>query len=101
MKTKSSAFSWLTGVVVTGLIVVNGPDLADLLKGKRDYPFGSEFFGAASIYGSKESYLLYNALFVLLLMTTLVVLLRGNQKVDYVLLLIDGFLFFYPMISSA
>jgi hypothetical protein len=100
MKSKSLLLRGLIGVVLIGLIVINILDLIDVFKGEGDYPFGSEFFSKYSIYSSKETYIFYTALFILLLVTTIVLALKKKWRAFYVLVVLDVIFMIYPLITN-
>ena len=79
------------------LIVVSIVDVMDALGGKLDYPFGSEFFSKYSIYVSRAAYLTYQILSLLLLLTLIVISIKGSRRTYLIVLGMNIIYFSYPI----
>lgn len=100
MKFRSLGLLLLISAILLVLIGLNLWDLYDVLNGKGDYPFGSEFFSQYSIYRSKTTYILYNVLSTVLLIITIILAFKRKWNVFLIILLIDIFLFCYPLFTK-
>lgn len=100
IKSKSIVLSTLISIIPLGLIVLNILDIYDVMKGKGDYPFSSEFFNRYSIYSSKEVYILYNITFILLLSITIFLTFKKKWKIWLAVLALDILFFFYPLVAN-
>ena len=100
MKSKSLVLPILISILPLGLVILNLLDLYDIFAGQRDYPFGSDFVGGYSIYSSKETYVFYTLLFTLLLIVTIFFLFKRNWKLFFIVLMLDTFLFCYPIFTN-
>lgn len=87
----------LINIIPIILIVVSIVDVMDALGGKLDYPFGSEFFSKYSIYVSRVAYLTYQTLSLLLLLTLIVISIKGSRRTYFIVLGMN--VFFTPFSS--
>lgn len=90
----------LINIIPIILIVVSIVDVVDVLGGKLDYPFGSEFFSKYSIYASRDTYLTYQILSILLLLALIVVGIKGSRRAYFIILGINIICFFYPIVIT-
>lgn len=100
MLKKSYVQLLLISIIPIILIVVSILDVVDVLGGKLDYPFGSEFFSKYSIYASREIYLTYQILSILLLLALIVVGIQGSRRVCFIMLGMNIICFFYPIVIT-
>lgn len=88
---------FLVNIIPITLIVVSIVDAIDVLRGKLDYPFASEFFSKYSIYASRDTYLTYQILSILLLLALVVIGIKGSRKVYFIVFGMNIICFFYPI----
>jgi len=101
MKKQNLLVPILVSIIPLGLVILNVTDLLAVFSGKGNYPFGSDFFGSYSIYGSKTTYVFYNIIFSLTLISTILLFFKGKRKAFFWLLFVNLILFFYPLLTNS
>lgn len=100
MRQKKMFLNILGSIPIVALIILNLVDIFNVYVGSGGYPFGSDFFGPASIYSSKTLYISYQIVFTLFLIITIFFLFKSKWIWFLVFLFCDIILFFYPMLTN-
>ncbi len=100
MRTKKSTLKLLLTIIPAFLIYLNLADIYDVLYGKMDYPFGTEFTSAYSIYRTKTIYLLFILFFTIALSLTITLLFKEKWKWVVILFIINLLFFIYPILTG-
>lgn len=99
MRKNVSSTTGLISVIPVFYLFILLADVFEVLFGKNQYPFNTEFFNRASIYQSKELYLAYNFVAIILLLLMLYLSFKEKWRAYYVLLIINILLFIYPILT--
>ncbi len=81
-------------------MLLNIADLINLFGGEGDYPFGSEFISAYSIYTSERIYVVYTLFSTIILLLAVLFAFKLKTRLSIVFLFAGAILFFYPIITA-
>lgn len=81
-------------------LLLNIFDLYELQFGNGSYPFGSEFFPSNSIYQSRNKYLLFNCLFTISLIVTILFIWKQKWFWATIFYLLIIGLLLYPIYTQ-
>jgi chromate transport protein ChrA len=100
MKKNNFWISALASTLPIVLIIINLIEIFNSFGNSKSYTFGSEFHSTFSIYYSREIFIAYFSIAILLLCGMIFFAFKQKWKSYWILFMMSLVLFFYPIITT-